>query len=186
MICKMKIFGIIISPIISIIAGAMAYFIVGPIILIPPGEIRFGIFNNGKQSKKVALWTSLFTRFHKGKNVSGLFVRLHHDESSHTFSRWYHGVGQPVRGGGLFIGPIGVPDVYYFLLPDEGRLYEFSEGNYLLQVFIERIDKSPKKVFEQLLVITTEQAQQMKDRGRDIVYVWLPLAKKYMGRVEDL
>jgi hypothetical protein len=118
-----------------------------------------------------------------GSNAANLYVRLERECASQIFPIWRHGIGNPVRGAGLYIGTKAKADAYYFLLPDEGTGYHFSEGTYKLEIFIEKDGKRPKMTFSEVLTVSHEQAQQMKRRRMGIDFIWMPSEKKYMGKV---
>ena len=113
-----------------------------------------------------------------------MYIRLRRGESTQNFNVWgiYDSNG-PVRAGGLFINKSGLACYHHFLMPKGGGDYDFSAGEYLLQVYVELVDESPRKMFEQKVFLTNIQEEEMKTKKVGIQFDWTPNTQNYSSYV---
>ncbi|MCW3076127.1 MAG: hypothetical protein JWO32_736 [Bacteroidetes bacterium] len=178
-----------ISIVISIIAltiSALAFWLTrmkkGTIKMTRPTMIFFGP-DGGKNPDKVFIRTLLYSTSDRGQYIQNMFINLRRGESSQNFNVWVYGDKQFSRGSGLYVDKSGVTVNHHFLLPKDAN-YSFLAGDYLLQVYVEMVDKMPMKIFEQQLQLTTEQANAMVDNRAGIYFDWAPNSQSYSSHVE--
>ncbi|AWX46225.1 hypothetical protein HME9304_03257 [Flagellimonas maritima] len=134
--------------------------------------------------KKVFIKTLLYSTSDKGNYVQYMYVRLQRGESVQNFNIWTYDSQNHAKGSGLFVSKNGIACNHDFLMPKDGTHYNFLAGDYLVQVFVESVDGKPKKVFEQGLTITKDQAEAMKSKNLGLYFDWAPSSQQYVSRVD--
>lgn len=151
-----------------------------------PTVIFFGPDGRGKKHNKVFIRTLLYSTSDKGIYIQNMFVRLHRGESVQNFNVWVYDSGGLVRGSGLFISKTGIACNHHFLMPKDGTNFEFLTGDYLMEIFIEPVDEKPKKIFEQRLMLTKTQEQEMGTRRVGTYFDWAPNTQNYFSHVDEV
>lgn len=175
----------IISLSVSLITFWLTRVRKGIIKMTRPTIIFFGPDGVGKSHKKVFIRTLLYSTSDKGKYIQNMFIRLQRGEAIQNFNVWVYDDKGLVRGSGLFINKNGIVSNHHFLMPKDGTGYEFLPGEYLLQVFVEAVDENPSKIFEQTLVVTTEQCDKMRAERAGMYFDWAPNTQTYFPHVDD-
>jgi hypothetical protein len=134
------------------------------------------------KEKKVFIRTLLYSSSDRGQYIQNMYVRLQKGETSQNFNVWVYGDNGLVRGSGLFVNKDGVSSNHHFLLPRHTS-FEFLPGEYLLQLFVETVDKAPYKIFEQTLNITISQYEEIAELKSGIFYDWAPNSQNYYAFV---
>ena len=180
-----------ISIIISIIAltiSGLTFWLTrikkGVVNMTRPTIIFFGPDGGGQKHNKVYIRTLLYSTSDRGQYIQNMFIRLQRGESVQNFNVWVYGDKQLSRGSGLYIDKSGIACNHHFLLPKDGNNYSFLAGDYLLQVFIETVDKSPIKIFEQKLHLTKEQGNEMVDKRAGLFFDWAPNTQNYFSHID--
>lgn len=156
----------------------------GKVKMTRPTVIFFGPDGIGKEDKKVFIRTLLYSTSDKGKYIQNMFVRLQHSEAVQNFNVWVYDDRGLVRGSGLFISKTGLSANHHFLMPKDGTPYDFSAGTYLLQVFVETVNENPVKIFEQTLVITSEQQGKLLEQNLGLYFDWVPNTQNYFAHID--
>lgn len=156
----------------------------GVIKMTRPTVIFFGPDGVGAKHKKVFIRTLLYSTSDKGKYIQNMFIRLQRGESVQNFNIWVYDNKGLVRGSGLYVNKNGIACNHHFLVPKDGTQYEFLAGNYLLQVYVESVDESPKKIFEEKLVLTKSQEEEMKSKRAGIYFDWAPNTQNYFSHID--
>lgn len=156
----------------------------GTIKMTRPTVIFFGPDGAGKEHKKVFIRTLLYSTADRGIYIQNMYIRLQRGESHQNFNVWVYDNNGLVRGSGLFVGKEGIACNHHFLLPRDGSRYEFVPGEYLLQVFVETVEKNPVKVFEQKLWVTEKQEEAMNFKKVGLYYDWAPNSQSYCAHVD--
>jgi hypothetical protein len=149
-----------------------------------PTVIFFGPDGAGEKHSKIFIRTLLYSTSERGQYIQNMFVRLHRGESVQNFNVWVYGDKELVRGSGLFINKSGFACNHHFLLPKDGNNYAFLAGDFTLQVYVETVDKSPKKIFEQKLRLTKDEQQEMATQGEGTYFDWAPNTQNFFSHVE--
>ena len=149
-----------------------------------PTVIFFGPDGGGERHSKVFIRTLLYSSSERGQYIQNMFIRLQRGESIQNFNVWVYDDKGLVRGSGLFISKSGIACNHHFLLPKDGENYSFLPGDYLLQVFIEPVEESPRMLFEQKLSVTKEQSDEMKTRTAGTYFDWAPNSQTYFSHVD--
>ena len=150
-----------------------------------PTLIFFGPDGVGHNHKKIYVRTLLYSTADKGNYIQNMFIRLQRGEAIQNFNVWVYGDKELARGSGLFISKNGLSCNHHFLLPKDGVQYDFLHGEYVMQVFVECVNKPPRKIFEQTLMITPIQYEQMKTKKTGIFYDWAPNTQNYFSHIDN-
>ncbi|RZK24755.1 MAG: hypothetical protein EOO43_07210 [Flavobacterium sp.] len=146
-----------------------------------PSIICF-VGENGNDRPKIFIRTLLYATSEQGQYIQNMFIRLTKGELIKDFNIWAYGDNGLVRGSGLFVNKAGISSYHHFLLPEDEHEY-FTQGFYTLEVFAETINKSAKKIFEQNLSITQEQALSLSN-GMAIYHDWAPNIEQYISHID--
>ena len=150
-----------------------------------PTVIYFGPDGNGEKHNKVFIRTLLYSTSDKGQYIQNMYIRLQRGESIQNFNVWVYDDKGLVRGSGLFINKSGIACNHHFLLPKDGNNYSFLSGDYLLQIYVETVDKVPNKIFEQKLHLTKEQQDEMFSKQVGTYFDWAPNTQNYFSFVDS-
>jgi hypothetical protein len=136
---------------------------------------------NGGDEPKIFIRTLLFATSDLGQYIQSIFIRVHRAETIQNFNTWAYGNKALVMGSGLYISKTGFSEYHHFLLP-KNEHWDFLDGEYRLEVFVETVNNKTKKLFELILVVTKEQAETMtKDKRASIFFHWAPNSQKYIS-----
>jgi len=169
---------------ISIITFWLTKIRKGIVKMTRPTVIFFGPDGGGKGDNKIFIRTLLYSTSDKGLYIQNMFIRLQRGESIQNFNVWVYDDNGLVRGSGLFVNKSGIASNHHFLLPKDGTNYNFLAGEYSLQVFIETVDKSPTKIFEQKLSISKSQEQEMLNQKAGTYFDWAPNNQNYLSHID--
>jgi len=175
---------LIISVLALLISGLTFYYTrlkKGKVKMTKPTTIFFGpdgVHMENFKEKKVFIRTLLYSSSDRGQYIQNMYVRLQKGETIQNFNVWVYGDGGLVRGSGLFVNKDGVSSNHHFLLPRNAS-YEFLPGEYVLQLFVETVNKAPYKIFEQTLNITNSQYEEITELKSGIFYDWAPNSQNY-------
>lgn len=184
----------IVSLIISIVAlcGSVFTFWLtrvrkGKLRMTKPTVIYFGPDGPEKGSNKVFVRALLYSSSDLGHYIENMYVRLTKGESTQNFNVWVYGDKNDglSRGSGLFVNREGVATNHHFLLPKEGRKYDFSEGKYQLEFFVELVNQKPQKLLTQFLEVSSREASQLETKNCGLYFDWAPNSQSYSSHVDD-
>lgn len=150
-----------------------------------PSVIFFGPDGAGEMHNKIFIRTLLYSTSERGQYIQNMFVRLQRGESIQNFNVWVYGDKEYVRGSGLFINKSGFACNHHFLLPKDGNSYAFLAGDFVLEVYVETVGKSPKRIFEYRLQLTKEQQDEMMMKRIGIYFDWAPNTENYFSHIES-
>jgi hypothetical protein len=172
----------IISLIISGLTFWLTRFRKGSLRMTRPSIICF-LGQNGNDEPKIFIRTLLYATADQGQYIQNMFVKISIADTTQNFNVWAYGDNQIVRGSGLFTSKTGISVYHHFLLP-KNEQWNFDEGEYRLEVYVETVDNSIKKLFEQKLSLTTEQSIDIK-QGKAIYFDWVPNKRKYVSHSDN-
>ena len=160
----------------------------GEIKMTRPTIIYFGPDGGSKAKgppEKVFLRTLLYSTGKRGHIIENMFVRLHRGETRQNFNVWAYGDTRSLsRGSGLFVPETGYATNHHFLLPPDGTAFQFSVGQYVLEVFVTEIGaRDPRLLWTAKLEITLENYRDFKQPGRGLYFDWGPDAALYFAHV---
>lgn len=180
--------SVVISTSSLVVSGLTAWLTVfrrGTVKMTRPTVIFFG--PDGKNGQpKIFLRTLLYSTAKRGQVVESIFVRLRRGESVQNFSVWVYGDDRMARGSGVYVGDNGLVTNHHFLLPRDGTAFEFLSGSYSVEVFVSIVGKNPRLLVSQTLLLSKEQASEMKQSGAGCFFDWGPDLQQYHGHVESL
>jgi hypothetical protein len=156
----------------------------GSVKMTKPTVIFFGPDGVGEKHSKIFIRTLLYSTSDRGQYIENMFIRIQQGGTIQNFNVWIYDDKGLVRGSGLFINKSGLAYNHHFLLPKDGNNYVFLPGNYTIQVFIEPVNKKPKKIFECNLELTEEQSDEMKNKECGIYFDWAPNIQSYFSQVD--
>ncbi|WP_159592611.1 hypothetical protein [Chelativorans xinjiangense] len=115
-----------------------------------------------------------------------MFAKLHHRDSEQIFSFWGYGeTTQLSPGSGLYVGRTGVVLNHHFVLSVHQPEYEFTAGDYRVEVFARVVGKKrPAKLAEGSVSVTEEQAAILANRG-GILFELSSDGQTYIGHARD-
>jgi len=116
-------------------------------------------------------------------NIFKICVKIFRAETIQNFNVWAYDDKGIVRGSGLFASKTGVSFYHHFLLPKNEQWF-FIAGEYRLEVYADLVNGTTKKVFEQKLLLTTEQADDIK-QGRAIYFDYAPNVGQYISHSDN-
>lgn len=179
------------SIIISLIAltiSAITFWLTrikkGIVKMTRPTVIYFGSDGVDSKHNKVFIRTLLYSTSDREQYIQNMFIRLQRGESAQNFNVWVYDDKGLVRGCGLFINKNGMACNHHFLLPKDGNDYPFLSGEYLLQLYVETVDKSPRKIFEQRLNLTKQQEDEILSKNAGVYFDWAPNTQTYFSHVD--
>ena len=159
----------------------------GEIRMTLPTVIYFGPDGGSKAEappEKVFLRTLLYSTGKRGHIIENMFVRLHRGETRQNFNVWAYGDKNLNRGSGLFVPETGFATNHHFLLPPDGTSFQFSMGQYVLEVFVTEIGaRDPRLLWTANLEITPENYRDFKQPGHGLYFDWGPDAARYFAHV---
>lgn len=180
----LPIFISIVALLVSLVTFWLTRMRRGTIKMTRPSVIFLGK-DGDNEAAKVFLRTLLYSTADKGQYIEGMYVKLIKDGVNITFNIWTYGEkGQLKRGSGLFAGKQGVEADHHFLLPRQGRL-DFKAGEYTLEVYVELVNKKPKRIFSQNLVISKKEAKALQPVHAGLYFDWLPEDQAYYTYLKD-
>jgi len=97
-----------------------------------------------------------------------------------TFSIWAYGDKGLVRGSGLYVSAEGVACNHHFLPSSDGGTFEFSPGDYVLQVYASIVGRSrPILLTEVRLLLPEPQVQALRANDAGVWFDWGPGPAEY-------
>jgi hypothetical protein len=179
----------VVSLLVSITTAWLTLFRRGTVKMTQPTIIFFG--PDTPRSKrdgplpKVFLRALLFATAKRGRIIESLHVALSRNETHQNFNIWVYGNEKLVRGSGLFVGEAGVEANHHFLAPRDAGSFQFTEGQYRLEVFAHLLgDRKQIRLFAQTLDISREMAAALAGPGTGIYFDWGPDSSRYLPYVE--
>lgn len=156
----------------------------GEIRMTRPTVIYFGPDTgpNGPPDE-VFLRTLLYSTGKRGHVIENMFVRLHHGETRQHFNIWAYGDTSLSRGSGLFVPDTGYAANHHFLLPPDGTSFQFSVGQYVLEVFVTEVGSRGRLLYTANLEITPDNYRDFKQPGHGLYFDWGPDAARYFAHV---
>jgi hypothetical protein len=159
----------------------------GAILMTRPTVIYFG--PDGRTNvealpQKVYLRTLLYSTGKRGHIIENMFVRLHRGETRQNFNVWTYGDKHLSRGSGLFIPEYGLATNHHFLLPPDGTTFQFTTGQYALEVFVTEVGApAPRLLYTVNLEIRPETFIAFNQPGHGLYFDWGPDAGRYLAHV---
>lgn len=179
----------VVSLVVSITTAWLTLFRRGTVKMTQPTMIYFG--SDSSRSKgdrpvpKVFLRALLFATAKRGRIIESLHVALSRHETHQNFSIWVYGNEKLVRGSGLFVGETGVEANHHFLVPRDAGSFQFTEGQYRLEVFARLLgDRQQIRLFSQTLDISREIAVALAEPHTGVYFDWGPDSSRYLSFVE--
>jgi len=133
---------------------------------------------NGNDNSKIFISSLLYSTSEQGKYVQNMYATVSFKEVSQDFNLWGYGEQNLVRGSGLFINKAGISNYHHFLLPPDSE-WRFSQGSFLLEIFVEFPNNKQKKVLHQNLTINEKQVLHLQ-QNNPVYYNWGSKEKQYI------
>jgi hypothetical protein len=179
----------VVSLLVSITTAWLTLFRRGTVKMTQPTVIFFGPDTPRSKSDgplpKVYLRALLFATAKRGRIIESLHVALSRNETHQNFNIWVYGNEKLVRGSGLFVGETGVEANHHFLAPRDAGSFQFTEGQYQLEVFARLLgDRKRIRLFAQTLNISREIAAALAEPNTGVYFDWGPDSSRYLPYVE--
>jgi hypothetical protein len=114
-----------------------------------------------------------------------MHAALYHNEARQNFHIWVYGDDKLSRGSGLFIGETGVATNHHFLASWSDKAFEFTAGDYELEVYAQLLgDSRPVKLLRQRLRVTDAEAEALRDSRNGLYFDWGPDAGRYLPYID--
>ena len=172
------------------VSGTTMYFTWlrrGRLAMTRPNVVFFGYEAAGNRpTAKIFLRTLLYSSSTQGKMVERMFVKLLREGKEQVFGFWGHGWTTELSpGSGLYVGQTGVSSNHHFTLSMNQPAYDFTAGEYTLQVFAQQPgEAAPAMLSEVKLTVDAERAKALAQR-KGVLFVLEPDTQKYVGQVRD-
>src|SRR5262249_36343401 len=146
----------------------------------------FGFDTVPKTTAKIFLRTLLYSTAIRGQVIEAMFVRLLHDGGVQIFGFWgYSETTQLSPGSGLYVAQTGLAVNHHFVLSVHKAAYEFTTGNYSIEMMARLVGKKrPRKLSEFSVSVTQEHAAVLSRRG-GVLFELNPYSNEYMGHARD-
>ncbi len=184
---------------VSLAVSALALFIAaltawltllrrGSLLMTQPTVIYFGHDGgpgrDGKPSLKVYLRTLLYATAKRGCIIEGMYICLRRGEGRQNFNVWVYGEKALARGSGLFVPDSGLTANHHFLMPEDGAVYNFAPGKYIVYVYATIVGlRTPRLLYSAELLVTPAQADALKEPGQGLYYDWGPEAGQFNAHI---
>lgn len=163
----------------------------GRLAMTRPNVVFFGYEAAGNRpTAKIFLRTLLYSSSTQGKMVERMFVKLlrqgKDQDKEQVFGFWGHGWTTELSpGSGLYVGQTGVSSNHHFTLSMNQPAYDFTAGDYTLQIFAQQPgETAPAMLSEIKLTVDDERAKALAQR-KGVLFVLEPDTQKYVGQVRD-
>jgi hypothetical protein len=156
---------------VSIVTAWLTFFYRGSVRITAPSMVVLSYDARGSRDgfdPKIMVRCLIFSTGERGRVIETLFARLRNDASDELFPVWgMDADSKLVRGGGLWVGKIGVAAWQHFVANTD---FQFQPGTYTLEVFA-RVHGSnrPRKLWSTVLSLPQACAPSRHD-GRDQVW----------------
>lgn len=177
----------IVSLGISILTAWLTLFRRGSLAMTKPTVVFFGFDNVPKTTAKIFLRALLYSTAIRGQVIEGMFAKLRHENDEQVFGFWGYGeTKQLVPGSGLYVGQTGIAVNHHFVLSVHEPAYEFSSGEYTIEVFARLVGKKkPVKLVAVSVSVTEEHASVLSRRG-GLLFELNPDGQGYIGHARDM
>lgn len=176
----------IFSLCIAVATAWLTLFRRGRLAMTRPNVVFFGFDTAPKTTAKIFLRTLLYSTALRGQVIEGMFAKLHHAGSEQIFSFWGYGeTNQLVPGSGLYVGQTGIAVNHHFVLSVHQPAYEFSKGDYEIEVFVRLVGrKTPIRLSGFKLTLSAEHAGILARHG-GVLFELNPDGRGYVGHARD-
>lgn len=179
----------VVSLLVSITTAWLTLFRRGTVKMTRPTIIFLG--RDTPRSKhdgplpKVFFRALLFATAKRGRIIESLHITLSRNETHQNFNIWVYGNDKLMRGSGLFVGETGVEANHHFLAPRDAASFQFSAGQYHLEVFARLLgDRKQIRLFAQTLDISRDIAAELAEPNTGLYFDWGPDSSCYLPYVE--
>jgi hypothetical protein len=175
----------ILSFIVSIFTLWLVYFNKGKVKITKPTQIFFGRDGNSPH-KKVFIRTLLYSTADRGQYIENMYVTLTRNKEKQNFNIWVYGDNHEGlhRGSGLYVGKSGIASNHHFLILEDKNNFKYTEGEYILDVYIELVNTKPIKIYSQKLYIDNQQSLELLNNYTGIYFDWNPDKQTYDTKVD--
>lgn len=125
----------------------------------------------------------MYSTSERGNYIEDMYAKIWQNGRPQIFNIWVYGDKDLLRGSGLFIDKKGFATNLHFLLPANETAYDYNHGDYKIEVYVQTINKKPKKVLEEDLKITEEQSSLMKTKNWGLYFDWDTNGQEYFAHV---
>jgi hypothetical protein len=163
------------SLILSITVAWLTLFRRGTLHMTQPVQIAF-LYENNKP--KIFLRTLLYATGKRGYVIEGLYLKVSHAGSTHTFGFWAYGERDALTvAGGLRVTEEGVAYNHHFLQIDEQSY--FPEGSYEIAAYARIVSSRTAKSLATIKVALSKEEATRLYLKRGVLFTWNPDTKVY-------
>jgi hypothetical protein len=131
---------------------------------------------NKRGGPKVYVRMLLYSTAKRGSLIENMYVKVRRGETTQNFNVWvYRQDGQLSRGSGLYVSQDGVTLDHHFLLLADGSQFDFSAGDYTIEVFVRLVRSSKPRLLKSVSAqLSLAAAAEAEASGSGIFFDWAP------------
>jgi len=151
-----------------------------------PTIVFFGFDDVPKITAKIFLRALIYSTAVRGQVVEGMYAKLNHRGSTQIFGFWGYGqTKQLVPGSGLYVGQTGIAVNHHFVLSTNQPSYEFTGGEYEVEIFARLVGKQqPIRLSVASVSLVEEHVGVLARRG-GILFEINPDGQQYVSHAQD-
>lgn len=179
--------SIIVSALALAISTVTAWFTLwrrGKVRMTQPAIVFFGP-DGSRGPLKIFLRALIYSTADRGHIIEHLFVRLVRGTVGQTFPTWILRDGTLSRGSGMFVDRRGVTSDHHFLLARDGTAFEFTAGEYVIEVYATGAGwAAPRLLTRQSLHLAADDAEAIKTVDSGVFFDWNPDLGRYNTHID--
>lgn len=154
----------------------------GRLLMTKPNVVFFGYDLVPRTTPKIFLRTLLYSTSAQGLVIEAMYARLSNAKGTETFSFWGYGeTNNLVPGSGLFIGKSGVAVNHHFVLSVDRPPYEFSLGDYTIDIYARVVHRKKTDKLMTLSLTLNQELAVALSKGKGVLFELDPEAQIYRG-----
>lgn len=166
----------VVSLVVSVTVAWLTLFRRGTLRMTHPVQVAFVYEDRTKA--KIFLRTLLYATGKRGYVIEGLYLKVRHGGSTHTFGFWGYGERNALMvAGGLRVTEEGVAYNHHFLQIN-GQSY-FEEGRYEISVYARIVNRGAEKLLATIKVALSREESTSLHLKRGVLFTWNPDTKTY-------
>jgi hypothetical protein len=167
---------------LSIVTAWLTLIRRGKLAMTKPVIVFFGFDTVPKTRAKIFLRTLLYSTAIRGQVIEAMLVRLLYDGKAQVFGFWGYGeTSQLSPGSGLYVGQTGLAVNHHFVLSVHEAAYEFTPGDYRIEVRARLVGKKRPAPLSEFSVSVTKEHGAVLSRSGGVLFELDPYSNKYVG-----
>jgi hypothetical protein len=174
----------VVSLLVSVTVAWFTLFRHGKLAMTHPVLVGF-LYDLPGQEPKIFFRAMLYATGKRGHIIEALYLKVRYGESSQIFNFWMYGETKDLKiGSGLRAGEDGVSFNHHFLPPKDTTSFQFSAGEYVIDVYARVVNRSSAVLLSTVkLPLSPELAAALCDSTKGVLFTWGPESQCYRGDV---